>query len=202
VSDLNFDEKRLVGELEQLSDRFRSIFAAAAAERLLPAYSSFAAREPSDGFIDLLRPLERLWSDLEGNPMSEAEIDEAIEDCWKLLAAFEERDWSEGQNAADHAATALCYAFRCRKTGSSQEAAWAARTVYEALDDFVVTRDQIDLNQPGAEQLTLSHPLIQTELSRQRRDLDELLVSDRSTLPEVVAGLRERAKVAAMTFFG
>jgi hypothetical protein len=112
-----------------------------------------------------------------------------------------EGDWIEGQAAADRAATALCYALRCRKTGEPQEAAWAARHLYEVLDDFVINREHIDTNQPGRENRVLAHPLIQAELARQRRDLEELFQADEANIPGTVVRLQERAKAEAHNLF-
>jgi hypothetical protein len=72
--------------------------------------------------------------------------------------------------------------------------------VYEALDYFVIERDDIDTNLPGAEDRVLEDPLIQKELDRQQRDIDELLLagSDQG----VYARLRRRAEAEAKSLFG
>ncbi len=59
-------------------------------------------------------------------------------------------------------------------TSDAQEAGWAARQVYEALDLWVTTRDNIDVDAVGADDRIVAHPLIQAELSRQRREIEEL----------------------------
>jgi hypothetical protein len=66
-------------------------------------------------------------------------------------------------------------------------------------------RDQpedIDTNVPGAEARVLAHPIVQAELARQRRDIDELDSAPAQDLGAVVARLRDRAKVEAASFFG
>jgi len=82
--------------------------------------------------------------------------------------------WSEYQTTAQDAASALAYALRCRRNGEADESAWAARRAYETIDNYVINHEGIDTNEPGTEMLVLSHPLIQAELTRQNRDVEEL----------------------------
>jgi hypothetical protein len=96
----------------------------------------------------------------------------------------------------------VAYALRCRQNGQSQEAAWAARRAYEALDHFVINREKIDVNKPGAEARVLGHAAVQTELARQRRDLDELLGGDAKAVQQAAARLRDRAQKESALFFG
>lgn len=72
---------------------------------------------------------------------------------------------------------------------------WAASRAYEALDDYVITNENIDSAAPGAESEILSHRLVQAELARQSRDLDELR-EGRITINQ----LRDRAKAEATEF--
>jgi hypothetical protein len=104
---------------------------------------------------------------------------------------------------ADSAAAALAYAITCRQGGGAQDAARAGGRTYEALDNWVINRDDIDPNKPGAEERVLSDPLIQAEFARQRRDLDELLgVRDEGEAAGVVARIRARAKADSGSVFG
>jgi hypothetical protein len=79
-------------------------------------------------------------------------------------------------------------------SGVPYEAAWAARRVYEAADHYVMYRLGV-----GNEHQVLSHPIVQGELSRQQRDLCELLVAQNES-PELFARLRGRAQVEASSF--
>jgi hypothetical protein len=58
------------------------------------------------------------------------------------------------------------------------------------------------MNNPGAEYRVLSHPLMQAELTRQERDLEELSAIDGQMTVEVVRCLRERAREEAKILFG
>jgi uncharacterized protein YjaG (DUF416 family) len=202
MSILRFDEDTLVRELERMGTGARVAFAAASAERLLPAFVSYAQKASRDNSAEPGLLLERLWRVFEGEPMSPGEAQRCMERC-DQLAPDDEHGWADGRSQAEDAAAALAYAFECYLSGKSQAAAWAARRVYTALDEFVIDAYDIDPSQPGAEERVLSDPLIQTELARQRRDLRELLdLGDTGSLLEVTARLRDRARSEARHLFG
>lgn len=76
---------------------------------------------------------------------------------------------------ADDAAGAVAYALRCRLTGLSQEAVWAARRAYDAADTVASARyDDAGMNAPGIEDSIAADDLIQQELGRQEDDLRSL----------------------------
>ncbi len=133
--------------------------------------------------------------DLNGNPIPGKEIEAKIDACMQLIPQEDLRQWENGQTYAENAATSVVYALRCRQTGKSEEALWAARRAYETLDTFVINTEDIDTNIPGVEARMLSHPLIQAELGRQQRDLDELQRGE-----VTVQGLQKRAKAEATDF--
>jgi uncharacterized protein YjaG (DUF416 family) len=193
-----FDEQALRGQLERLPPRLRAVFAAAAAERLLPAYVRHGTEQDRATLAALL---DNLWTDLETASMSDEQIQHAIDTCLRLIPDEDSEEWSEGSAAAEDAAAALCYAFRTRQSGDPQEAAWAARRLYEALDNFVINREQIDDNSPGMEARVLGDPLVQSELERQRRDLEELLAGTKAE-KAVIHRVRQRARREAKSVFG
>lgn len=195
-----FNEQQLVEELAQIPPLQRAMFAAACAERLLPAYAAFADQT---GFGDLPRlrtVLERVWRDLEGDTMGDEELRATLDLCMDSIPE-EEDGWAPEQAAAEDYVEALAYTIRCRRTGDAQEAAWAARCPYEAADHFVIEHEGIDTNQAGAEERVLSHPLVQLELTRQRRDIEDLLTAGDTETTSIAARIRNRAKADAETFF-
>jgi len=154
INNLNYDEQRLVEGLEGLPHHLRVAFATACAERLLPAYTDFSERTRMGDSKELTSILERLWVDLEGDAMTSAEVEEAIAKCMTLVLPLENKPLIAGQTAAEDAGAALCYALRCRKTGDSQEAAWAGRRACEALDDFAVTAHLAETQASHAQELS------------------------------------------------
>jgi uncharacterized protein YjaG (DUF416 family) len=190
---LRFNEQEVARVLGRLPAPFRTAFAAASAERLLPAYASFAQRSGQGDPGKLAAILERLWQDLDGSQTSEDQKQDEIELCTSLIPEEASGLWIPEQAYAEDAAAALAYALRSRQSGETQEAAWAARRAYEALDHLVIAQEGIDINEAGAEKRVLSHPLVQAELSRQQHDLREL-AADQQNLARVADRIRRRAK--------
>lgn len=204
---LQFDEVRLINSLERLATSSRHIFAASCAERLMPAYLRFAGRTgTTEAAHRFCKISSQLWLDLEGSQkLDGVAISSLIEECMELIpteSGDNDEQWIDEQAAGEDAAAALAYALRCRSNGQAKEAAWSARRAYEALDHYVINKDDIDTNQAGAEEKVIRHSLIQSELVRQRRDLNELSnVMDIAT-ESVASAFRERAQREGIHFFG
>lgn len=195
-----FDEERLVHTLRRLPAESRVTFSAACAERLAPAYVEYSQRTSRGDATTLLQILARLWSDLESGTSDAARLRGDLDRCMSLIPRADNGPWIQEQPAAEDAAAALAYALRCRQEGESQDAAWAARRAYDAIDYFVSTHENIVGNQAVAQRL--AHPLVQAELFRQQRDLDELLSAGFEPPHAVVTRLRERARMESATVFG
>lgn len=191
----SFDEKALRDAVATLPVKQRAAFAASVAERLLPAYSMYAKASGRGDPAKLRDLLNRLWEDLDGRTMSAAELTAAIGTCMALVPPEDEGPWVPEQAYGEDAAAALAYALRCRESGDPQEAAWAARRAYEALDHYVIRTEGVDTNAPGAEARVLANPLIQTELHRQERVLKDLVHASPSAI-------RRDAERDAVGFFG
>jgi uncharacterized protein YjaG (DUF416 family) len=204
VQTLSFEEAELAKAIQHLSPQARSAFAAACAQRLLPCYSRFSKRTGRGDPTKLAAALGRLWDDLSGSPMSDAEIEAEIKTCMALIPQEDDGPWVMEQAAAEDAASALAYALRCRENGLASEAAWAARRAYEAVTYFCEHLEDnntgkvrmLDYSQRRSECARhLANPLVQAELARQQRDLDELL-RDAITVPQ----LRKRSREEAAEF--
>jgi uncharacterized protein YjaG (DUF416 family) len=198
---LKFNETSLMRELDRIPGRLRAVFAAAVAERLLPAYVSFS-RKTARGNPDLLTEiLERLWRDIDGVKMSPEELQQSIDLSMELIPQEDEIPWILDQAWAEDAAVALVYALCTRQNGKSQDAMWAARRAYDALDHFVTNQEDIDPSTAGAEERILSNPLIQAEFIRQQRDLRELSALVPEDQPTLVQKIRQRAKAESIDVF-
>jgi uncharacterized protein YjaG (DUF416 family) len=202
VATLNFSEQWLIKKLDELPAPLRVLFAATAAERLLPAYLNYSRLTGRGNPAALSAALERLWRDIEGQRMNGEQVEESLELVMKLIPREDDSSWVPEQAWAEDAATAVAYALRCRENGRSTESAWAARRAYEALDHFVIAKTGIDISRPGANEEVLSSPLIQAELSRQRRDMDELRVGGNEDVVGVARRMRERALAESKIIFG
>ncbi|MBS2018775.1 MAG: DUF416 family protein [Deltaproteobacteria bacterium] len=189
-----FDEERLVRSLEQLPVHARVAFASACAERLRSSYLAFAeSTESGDKARAYAELLDRLWADLKGELMPEDDVQRLAEQATALIPDVEDDAYDA---YAEDAAAALSYAWGCRLLVDSQEAAWAARRAYEAVDQFVIRLEGIDLAEPGVERRILEHPLIQAELHRQAEDLRDLMRENRNAARIRARATRARAFVA------
>jgi uncharacterized protein YjaG (DUF416 family) len=198
-----FDESKLVTELEKLAVPLRVAFAAACAERQMPAYRLFEVQNGRQPHNALDHHLNDLWMNL-GQTRNPTEDESHIEE---IIALIPQEDcaqgaWSQEATNAQNAGMSVTYALRTRLTGEAQEAAWAARVAYEALDNYVINKEGINANTPGDELQVLSHPLVQAELERQERDLHDLLASCGEDAGRMLKQLRERARAEAANFFG
>jgi len=190
-----FDEAELARKLNGLAPRSRVAFAAACAERLLPAYEAFtelAGRGDARALGDMLA---RIWKNLLGQKMGPNELQADIDRCMELIPGEDEEPWFDGQPYADDAASAVAYTLRALQRGDSQESAWAARRAYEALDHHVTHRLGIDDEVQAA-----GHPAVQAELLRQRRDLHELDAAGEDPA-DAILRLRDRAREEASDVF-
>ena len=130
--------------------------------------------------------------------MGEPELQANLDRCMALIPDEDDGPWIPEQAAGEDAGAAVAYALRCRQNGRGQEAAWSARRAYEALDHYVINHEDIDVNLPGAEEEVLAHPVVQSELARQLRDLEDLSLMG----PDAALRLRDRAAAEAASFFG
>jgi hypothetical protein len=170
---------------------------------MMPAYGHFAEICGRGDPAELESILDQLWRDILGeNRMRGEDLQAALTACMRLIPREDEGAWIPEQAAAEDGASAVAYAVRCRQCGDANEAAWAGRRAYEALDHFVATRDRIGADNPHAEQSALSHPIVQAELLRQERDLDDLGAPDTQDGIKPIVSVRERARGEASMFFG
>ncbi len=203
MPELRFDEQALIEHLRPLTPALRVAFAAACAERQLPAYWAFHARTQRGDPQALADILDRLWRDLAGDQMSSSQIAAALQRCMALIPREDEGPWVAEQAYAEDAAAAVAYALRARSNGDEREAAWAARRAYDALNHFVINRLGLSPGTPDGEEQIAINPLVQDELRRQERDLGEMKrAGSAEPVLSLVAETRVRAQQEASAFFG
>jgi len=198
---LRFNDESLKKELDRIAVPLRVVFAAAVAERLLPAYVSFSQKTGRGNPHLLTEILDRLWRDIDGIKMSPEELQQNIDLSMELIPQEDEKPWIPDQAWAEDAAVAVVYSLCTRQNGKSQDAVWAARRAYDALDHFVTTQEDIDPSTVGAEERILSNPLIQQEFMRQQRDLRELVAVERQDESALAQKIHLRAKAESIGIF-
>ena len=168
----------------------------------MPAYRRVEAMDGREVPDALERALEEVWSD-PGLAQDRGALEQRIEELMALIPQEEgfQQSWTQEVTNAQNAGMSAVYALRAKLAGEAQEAVWAARVAYEALDNFVINSENIDTNKPGEERRVLAHPLVQAELARQHRDLDELDAGKQDPAA-LIARLRDRARAEAASFFG
>jgi uncharacterized protein YjaG (DUF416 family) len=197
----SFDEAVLIQRLGRISKRRRIAFAAACAERLMPAYANYVSRSGWGDAAKLRFILDDLWSAIERGVSAPTDLQSTIDACMALIPGEDRGPWMPEQAYAEDAVSALAYALQCHQTGAPQEAAWSARRAYEAVDQFVVRQHKLDTEARRDEKRVLAYPAIQNELERQDRDLESLSKRIEHE-PSLIRQIRERATSDARNVFG
>lgn len=182
-----FDEVVIVARLAALDRRSKTAFAASCAQRLLPLFERYAV---SVGVPELGARLRvavgAAWeaaSGMEGDIRAYLAYQAEAEG----LVPSDEEDWFLEIGYGQNAAAAAAYAIRTWLTDDPQEAAWAARQVYELADYSVLQGDiELDFNAPGAEASVLASDVVQRALTALDRSL-QAVESAPSTWQEVRA---------------
>ncbi|WP_230959198.1 DUF416 family protein [Burkholderia stagnalis] len=124
-----------------------------------------------------MRPREiaiQLWNTLSTDAVDRITWISALDEVMGLLPE-ENDDWVICHALADDALSSLAYAVRALLGPEPQEVAWAARRAYEAVDQAAIRTLGVQPGQPDTEITIKSHPFVQREISRQRRDFDLLI---------------------------
>jgi uncharacterized protein YjaG (DUF416 family) len=185
ASVLHYDEPELVGRLSNASPEGRALFAAASAERLFPLYERYAARTGQEALAQLRTALDAAWEAVgaEAAPEDLARWQEVAE---ALVPDEDDEGWVEDAAYGQNAAAAVAYALRTRLTDDPQEAAWAARQIYDAAD-YAAQQidDNLDFNDPGADEAVLATPVVQEALRAIQENLSLVPDADQVTREEL-----------------
>jgi hypothetical protein len=160
----------LVRRLAAASPADRAAFATAVAERLFGLYARYAERTGTTT-DDLRAALDEAWDAAAGEPSPEDLA--RWQDIAEGLVPDEEDDgWVDESAYGQNGAAAVAYALRTHLGGDPQEAAWAARQLYDAAD-YAAQRqvEDLDLNDPRAEDTLLATPVVQEALAGIEQDL-------------------------------
>lgn len=182
---IRYSESGIRRSLRALPSSHRAAFAAACAERLLPAIGGTVT--PTQYRL-ARRALNLVWGVALGKRTSRLEAH--AESLLQLLPAEESAEIESA--LADDAIAVLVYAINTAVGGSVSDSEFASRRTYDSIDFFV--GEALDV----APERRLAHPLVQAELDRQRADLNFASAHPRSELD----ALRKHARRAAPSFFG
>lgn len=173
-----FDEKALNIRLAKLSTKSRVAFAACCATRLRPAYRAYHVKTEAGDLTILDAALAFVWLSIDGpQDVNKSVAESHIEQVMALMPQEDDK-WTELSKFAEDSVAAVAYALRCsmrnNPSEAAKEAAWAARRVFESVSSYITETKSIDLNRKGFSELIDREPIMQMELTRQARDLDDL----------------------------
>jgi hypothetical protein len=173
---LAFSETQLKARLSNVSVISLAAFSLSCAARLLPGYYKWhddLSQEPPKEVYKIFKDI--LDQTKEGLVVSDSS--RLLELAEHLLDYVPDDDapWSRMRPLAEDAIASLSYAIRCLATADPQEAAWAARRAYEAADQLAIFDLAGDDKGLPAEEALIFHPIVQTELERQDRDIGLVL---------------------------
>ncbi len=199
-----FDEQALKERLEGIGARWRLLFAVSCAERLFPLYKFFSERTRQGAPNRLRSTLDQLWESVRrGRTGGE----QPFLDEYESLIPGDEVEQSKRtllDPLAEDAVAALAYACQCQVTGQTENAVWAARRGYEAVDYVAHGLEGMDYGTPETEKAILKKDYVQAELQQQYRDLDELERAARegTRAEQVVETFLSRATSEGKTLIG
>jgi len=189
---LKLDRLRLAGELQRLPILGCGAFAAAAATRIFPAYVTYCDLTGNGDSGQLNAALQCVWSFLE-EAIRDSETLQRQHTIAEALTDIPDTPASRYRICAQDATAAVTYCLRFLLGHDTKDAVRAAYCSYDAAWQYallsMVTGLQID--SADDTEKWLSHPLVQTELSRQERDLTNLKNANPYQLTATVRGLRD-----------
>jgi uncharacterized protein YjaG (DUF416 family) len=194
TDELYYNEYEAVRALAALTEKSRIAFSAACAERLLPSYQEFCQSSSRDDRV-LPAILESIWNHLLGDELEAEQIRTTLTRCMALAPRQGNEPWRPEHSRADDAVSAATHTLLTIECGEAKEATWASRRAYEAVCHHVMHRLGIE----DREQV-LNHPVVQAELVRQRRDIDDLRQATQIS-NNLIIQLRDRARADASIFF-
>jgi hypothetical protein len=171
---LPFDETQLVSRLAKMDNNLRAAFAAACSTRLMSTFDRYALDFAPKHLGTFKQAWEQVWSAVIEGTWQRETLEATLSNVMGIIPG-EGNGWTPLHAYAEDAASALAYSLRALISNDPQEAAWAARTSYEAVD-FAAQQTEIGFL-PGdkdSEFKLLSNPLIQRELGRQEQDIADL----------------------------
>lgn len=131
--DAPYDEAALRAQLDRVSTPARVLFACACAEQLMLVFAFYKNYLDRDIFRRTREALDLAWSSAShiGTPAPDIDLwVNRLEEYASIEYDDERLSFAVSQNAI----AAVAYAMRALRTGRSQEAAWAARQLYDAAD--------------------------------------------------------------------
>lgn len=187
-----FSEKRTLEALCKLEPHQQIAFGASCCERMLPNYETFAREVGWRDARPLRNALDVAWDACASQYLPEAVLRELLsrcDDCAPDSADFTSLYTSSAQDAV----FAICSLLDFLLEGDVNRIVSIPRFSTDSVDLIVQEREAMDPRDPLRESRILGHPLMQQELARQQRDLEDASRIRRGDRAALLA-LRARAQ--------
>jgi uncharacterized protein YjaG (DUF416 family) len=165
------------------------VFGLATCERMLPGFHAFAEPIGYEGEDVLREALDIAWEML-GNGEDRRDLMQAAEACDSVAPDMDDHGDADYGSAAMYAACAVAHVMAGLSNDDMvRHAAVIASEAIDVVDLLSQEADDTDSAYPEGEVRVLAHPLMQSELRRQREDLEFLEALDNdivAAMPDVL----------------
>lgn len=170
---IDYDEMLLMLRLEPLDRSAKTAFAAACAQRLVPLSDRYSQQVGDTSREQRLSVIvAAVWQAASGRDIDATRLAAEAE---AMVPDEDDEGWTAGRTYAGNAAAAAAYAVRTWLTNDSQEAAWAARQLFDAADlAYFQANPGGDFTAEAEEKASLESPVVQSVISAIQRDLEAI----------------------------
>lgn len=170
---IDYDEMLLMLRLEPLDRSAKTAFAAACAQRLVPLSDRYSQQVGDTSREQRLSVIvAAVWQAASGRDIDATRLTAEAE---AMVPDEDDEGWTAGRTYAGNAAAAAAYAVRTWLTNDSQEAAWAARQLFDAADlAYFQANPGGDFTAEAEEKASLESPVVQSVISAIQRDLEAI----------------------------
>ena len=163
----------LEGQIAELPLRNQVAFAASCCERAIPNYQAFSEAEKWGDAEFLRNCLDRVWSFIEGEPLSSEEA-KTLEAKCKAITPNSDDFSSDYVDAAQEAAFMVTLLLQWVGDQNPHYAVRIATFCRDTVDLHVQVLESLNPSDPDLEDKIARHPLMSAELAKQSQDLGTL----------------------------
>lgn len=167
---VNFDEKQILEELNDISEVHRIAFAASCCERMLPNYKKFVEVENWGDYESFRKFLNQIWGHIIGNYLKEEYVMNSMDKCFEIGPDSEDFESVYTSYAID-LGSAIYHTLKYCLTTDIKNLLAVANAAISTVDLFVQEKYNMDPNDPNLEFKICNDELMQTEIIMQRDDL-------------------------------
>lgn len=163
-------------------------------ERLAPNYCRFEEISNWRGYATLRSALDIVWVQISDKRINTDQRDHMLRDCDKLVPSADDFSTNTVSMAID-AAASVCVLLEAISGASPEKIAEICTAAVDTVHMYLQSSEFDDCVVFGSEEdaAILVHPLMQTELKRQREDY-QMLAETLDISPEFIANVRRLAE--------